>query len=248
MVKYLKTSQIAKLAGVHPNTVRLYEARGYLSPVPRAKNGYRKFTAAHLEQVRLAHLALNEPLPGIYPLMIDLVKAAAAGNWDAAMRHADAYLARIRGEQSRAEAALAFLESWARGQPLVETSQALNIGQAARYLDVTADQLRNWDRSGLLVVPRDPRTGYRVYRAPEIGRLLVIRVLRQSGYSLMAILRMLRRFDAGETENLRATLDTPGEAEAIETVADRWLTTLARHEQRAREISRQLAAMMDSPR
>ena len=38
----MKTSEIARMVGVHPNTVRLYEARGYIAPVPRAGNGYRQ--------------------------------------------------------------------------------------------------------------------------------------------------------------------------------------------------------------
>jgi DNA-binding transcriptional MerR regulator len=121
----------------------------------------------------------------------------------------------------------------------------LTIGQTAEHLDVTADQLRNWDRNGLLDVPRDSETGYRVYGSAELGRLRVIRMLRQSGYSLMAILRMLRQFDAGETSGLREALDTPGDNEANETVADRWLTTLAAQEQRAQAIIRQIAKMID---
>ncbi len=71
-------------------------------------------------------------------------------------------------------------------------------------------------------------------------------MLRQSGYSLMAILRMLRQFDAGETERLREALDTPGDNEAIETVADRWLTSLAEQEKQAQAIIRQIAVMIDA--
>ncbi len=98
----------------------------------------------------------------------------------------------------------------------------------------------------MLNVPREPATGYRQYGASEIGRLRVIRMLRQSGYSLMAILRMLRQFDAGQTERLREALDTPGENEAIETIADRWLTTLAEQEKRAQAIIQQIAVMIET--
>ncbi len=59
MTDHLKTSDIAREIGVHPNTVRLYEERGYISSVPRAENGYRRFTSRHLEEMRLAHLALT---------------------------------------------------------------------------------------------------------------------------------------------------------------------------------------------
>lgn len=63
----------------------------------------------------------------------------------------------------------------------------------------------------------------------------------------MAILRMLRQFDAGVREGLREALDTPGENEDIETVADRWLTTLAEQEERAQAIIQQIAKMIDVP-
>ena len=53
MAGYLKTSDIAKIVGVHVNTVRLYEDKGFLSPVPRSKSGYRLFTPLHLEQMRI---------------------------------------------------------------------------------------------------------------------------------------------------------------------------------------------------
>ncbi len=245
MPRHLKTSDLAKQVGVHPNTVRLYEAKGYLSPVPRSNSGYRLFTPLHLEQLRLAHLALSWPYAGGHRVVFDLVRCAADGDLGMAMELAYEYLATVRIERTRAEAAVEFLERWARGQVLDTTTRTLPIGQAARHLDVSADQLRNWDRNGLLDVPRDTQTGFRLYGASEIGRLRVIRMLRQSGYSLMAILRMLRQFDAGQTGRLRDALDTPGENEAIETVADRWLTTLAQEEQRAQAIIRQIAAMID---
>ena len=248
MARYLKTSDIAQSVGVHPNTVRLYEARGFLSAVPRSKTGYRLFTSLHLEQMRLAHLALQWPYLSGKQVVLDLVKCAADGDLGMAMELAYEYLAGVRMERTRAEAAVEYLEWWARDHPLETTKRTLSIGQAANHLGVTVDQLRNWERNGLLNVPRDPATGYRLYGASEIGRLRVIRMLRQSGYSMMAILRMLRQFDAGETERLREVLDTPGENEDIETVADRWLTTLAEQEKRAQAIIRQIAAMMNPAR
>jgi DNA-binding transcriptional MerR regulator len=48
-LKHLKTSDIARALGVHANTVRLYEAEGFLPEIPRGQNGYRQFTHMHLE-------------------------------------------------------------------------------------------------------------------------------------------------------------------------------------------------------
>ncbi len=236
------------MIGVHANTVRLYEARGFIAPVPRSQGGYRLFSRLHLEQMRLAHLALKWPYLGSQSVVVELVKSAAEGDLGMAMELAYQYLADVRIERTRAEAAIEFLERWAHGQVLETTRRTLSISQVADHLAVTTDQLRNWDRSGLLNVPRDPLTGYRAYGAAEIGRLRVIRMLRQSGYSVMAILRMLRQFDRGEAERLRDALDTPGENEAIETIADRWLTTLAEQETRAQAIIRQIAVLIDLDR
>jgi DNA-binding transcriptional MerR regulator len=242
----LRTSEIAKELGVHPNTVRLYETWGYLSEVPRGGNGYRQYSTLHLEQARLAHLTLSWPYLGDKTLLIQLVKSAARGDLGMAMELAYQYLARVRMERTSAEAALEFLERWAAGHRMDSSPQNMHIRQAARHLNVTVDMLRNWERNGLITVPRDPENGYRLYGPAEFGRLRVIRILVQSGYSLMAILRMLSRFDKGERTNLRESLNLPPEEETeIQVVADRWLASLVELEERAQAIIRQIGRMIE---
>jgi DNA-binding transcriptional MerR regulator len=244
--KFLRTSEVAKAVGVHPNTVRLYEEWGFLPPIPRSQSGYRRFTPAHLAQMKLARLALQWPYPGGKDRVVDLVKQAAAGNLGESLELAYQFLAQVQAERAYAETAVTFLEQWARGQDVDTTKRPLSIGAAAARLAVSADMLRNWEQNGLLTVPRNPQNGYRLYGAPEIGRIRVIRMLRQAGYSMMAILRMLRQFDAGETENLRQALDTPDPEEDIYYISDNWLTTLAAAEQRAVAIIRQINAMIET--
>ena len=96
----------------------------------------------------------------------------------------------------------------------------------------------------MIDVPRDPHNGYRLYGAAEIGRLRVIRMLRQAGYSMMAILRMLLHLERGRTENLRRVLDTPRPDEDVYSAADQWLSTLAGQEDRALDVIAQLEAMI----
>jgi DNA-binding transcriptional MerR regulator len=96
--------------------------------------------------------------------------------------------------------------------------------------------LRNWDRNGLIAVPRNPSNGYRRYGVQEISRLRVIRMLSRAGYSLSAILRMLIQLDQGETTDLRRALDTPRPDEDVYLASDRWLSTLADQEERAHTI------------
>jgi DNA-binding transcriptional MerR regulator len=243
--KYLRTSQLAKETGVHPNTVRLYEEYGFLSPIERSETGYRLFTVMHLEQMRLARLALQWPYPGSREGVYELVKCAANDDLGMAMEWAYQNLAHVRVERTYAESAVEFLERWALGQVLDTTKHQFQISDAATRLGVTVDMLRNWERDGLIDVPRDPENNYRLYGAAEFGRLRVIRMLRQAGYSLMAILRMLLQFDAGRRENLRQALDTPREDEDIQMAADRWLSTLSEQEERAQAVIRQVAHMIE---
>ena len=56
----MRTSEIAKLSSVHPNTVRLYEEWGYLSPAPREPNGYSVYSELHLKQMKIARLAFRQ--------------------------------------------------------------------------------------------------------------------------------------------------------------------------------------------
>lgn len=240
---FLRTSQIAQAVGVHPNTVRLYEEWGFLPPIPRTASGYRCFTPAHLEQMRLARIALQWPYPGGKQVVVDLIHQARDNHLDEALALAERYRAQVRAEQGHAEAAADFLEGWAQGQRSDDGRQPLLIGAAAAQLDVSRDVLRSWERNGLLAVPRQPGSGYRLYGAAELGRARVIRVLRQAGYSMTAVLRMCRQFDAGQRDGLRDVLDTVDPDEDIYYVTDNWLTTLQEAAARAQAILEQLQRM-----
>jgi DNA-binding transcriptional MerR regulator len=244
--RYLRTSDIAKAVGVHPNTVRLYEEWSFLPPIPRTPSGYRQFTAAHLEQMRLARIAFQDPWPGrrIRKSALALVRQAATGNVAGARASTDQHLALVRSERTQAEAAADFLERWAQGTVEKIMVEPLQISGAAQLLDVTTDMLRNWERNGLIKIPRDPNNGYRLYGAAEISRLRVIRLLRSAGYSTMAILRMMLYFDQGQRDGLRQVLDTPRPDEDVIFAADRWLSTLAEAEEQAMKMIAQLEGML----
>jgi DNA-binding transcriptional MerR regulator len=242
----LRTSDVARAAGVHPNTVRLYEEWGFLPPIPRSPSGYRLFSEDHVDQMCLARTALRGPWPGrsIKRSALALVRQAASGDLGGALEQAYRHLALVQAERAQADAAVRLLERWAQGAPADASQEPLHIGEAARLLGATTDMLRNWERNGLIQVPRDPRNGYRLYGAQEIGRLRVIRMLTRAGYSMMAILRMLLLLDRGKREGLRQVLDTPRPDEDVYSAADRWLSTLAELERRAMDLIAQLEKMI----
>lgn len=237
-MQYLRTSDLARAVGVHPNTVRRYVDWGLLPPVERSPSGYRRFTQSHLDCLRLARLVYRPPYPGttINQSGVSIIKAAVSGDLGGALELAYSHLALVQSERAQAEVAVGLLERWAFGNLADATRQPIQIGQAAKLLGVTIDILRNWDRNGLIDVPRDPSNGYRRYGAQEISRLRVIRMLSRAGYSLSAILRMLVQLDRGEKIDLRRALDTPRPDEDVYMASDRWISTLEEREQRARTI------------
>jgi DNA-binding transcriptional MerR regulator len=237
--RYLRTTDLAKAANVHPNTVRLYERFGFLPPVERDPfNGYRRFTHDHLDQMLLVRQAMRfNILSGtIRATAYEIIAQGAAGDLGGALELAYRLLALVKAESAQAEAAANYLERWVAGVLPDPVSRPLHVGEVAQLLDVSIDQLRNWERNRLLEVPRDPSNGYRLYGPNEIGRLRVIRILIRSKYSMMSILRVMSKLDAGENIELRAALDTPGPGEDILSVTDHWLSTLARLEEDAHEL------------
>lgn len=245
----LSTAKIAKAVGCHPNTVRLYEQWGLISPVARSPKGYRLYTEEHLDQMRLVRLAFAGAYPGanIRHSYILLIKTITAHDYVAALELARRNQEIVWNEQAQAESALDFLQRWARGATAEREAVPLQILEVAQLLSVSVDMLRNWERNGLVSVPRNPANRYRQYGAAEIDRLRVIRLLRQTGYSPNAILRMLIEFDRSRgmmsPDELRRALDTPRPDEDVYMAADRWISTLQEHERRSYEILRSVAEM-----
>lgn len=234
-MRQLRTSDLANAVGVHPTTVRRYAERGFLPPVARSPSGYRRFTPCHLDCLRVAYQIYYSQYPSapLRRMGLRIIQATASGDLAGALELAHGYRAFVQAERTQADLAAAVLERWAAGTPADAPSPLLQIGQVARLLDVTIDVLRNWDRNGLIDVPRDSSNGYRRYGVRELRRLRVIRLLSRAGYSLSAILRMLIQFDRGATTDLRHALDTPRPDEDIVTARDRWISTLTDQERRA---------------
>ena len=247
---YLRTSDLARIAGVHPNTVRRYVDSGLIPAVERTPKGYRCFTQHHLDCLRVACLIYRSTYPGrgIRASAHNVLASAITGNWSAALQKSHAHLGFVQAEQSRAEAAVSAIEEWQAKKDTNTNSDGLLIGKVAEVLDVTIDMLRNWERNGLISISRRAGNGYRLYMSADIQRLRVIRALTKAGYSQMAILRMLIQLDQGSittTNDIRQTLDTPRPEDDVYVVADHWLSTLAEQEQVAHRLIALVQAIID---
>lgn len=240
------TAQAAAAVGVHPNTVRFYEEMGLLPPVERRPNGYRVFHEGHLAQLRLIRTGFRSEIlaADLRQQVIDILKAAAAGGVEKALAMTEEYQGALAAEKARAAEAICLAEGLALGRQAPEPAAeapAATRGQAARELGVSADVLRDWERNGLATIPRLPG-GQRRYGPAQMERLKIIRILRNAHYSTMAILRMLDRLDAGG-QDMRHSLDTPGEEEDVVRATDRYMAALCGAQADARQMADMLHRM-----
>ncbi len=55
----MRSGELAKLAGISSDTLRLYERKGLLAAPPRSTNGYRCYPAESVERIRVIRAALS---------------------------------------------------------------------------------------------------------------------------------------------------------------------------------------------
>ena len=237
------TSDVAKIIGIHPNTVRLYEEWGLLPPVERKPNGYRIFTDFHIEQLRLARLAFQiEVLQnGLRKKIVLMVKTAATKDFDAALSLTEEYRIQLRLERANAEEAICIAKQLLCGVT-EENTHFLKRKEVSDYLDISMDTLRNWEMNGLLAVKRK-QNGYRVYTDEDMKQLKIIRSLRCAGYSLEAILRMLQKISKNPDTDIRKALNTPKTDAEIITVCDKLIVSLQNAEKNAEAMIEMLENM-----
>lgn len=188
------TSEIARIIGIHPNTVMLYEKWGYIAPVPRKENGYRVYTESHLEQIKLARMLLKSELIKSYMKfgVQNIIRTAAQGDLKKALELSREYLIHIQNEKDNELKVIKIIRKILKNNLQEEKNISLNRKVAAKLLGVSINVIVYWERNGLLDVPRS-KNGYRVYGENEIKLLRVIKALRQENYSTQCIVRMLKK-------------------------------------------------------
>ncbi len=240
------TSDLAREAGVHPNTVRLYERWGFISPPQRTAKGYRMFTDLHLGQMLLARLALRFTWlsGGIRARALEVIHHSAAVNYDSAIVSARELAILVRKEKVACTEARSILESWAnRRRGRTPGIARCSIGRAAEVTGTTIDTLRSWERNGLLRVPRNPANGYRVFGEDEIEAIRGVASLRRARHSTMSILNMMRRLEGKRPAGRIGTMDLPEGDENAIYATDRWDAKLADLEASSRKIIALLNSM-----
>ena len=230
------TTDVAKIIGIHPNTVRMYEEWGLIPLAERKSNGYRVFTDFHIEQLKLARLAFQiEVLQnGLRKKTVEIIKLSANREFEQALLLAEEYQSQLQREQQNAEESIAIAKQILSGHA-TEQTLFLKRKEVSDYLDIPMDTLRNWERNGLLQIERK-QNGYRVYTSDDIEQLKMIRTLRLANYSLEAILRMLNALEHNPQADMKQILNTPQVDADIVSVCDKLMVSLRDADENAKKM------------
>lgn len=241
--KTYKTSEVAKLIGIHSNTVRMYEDLGLISKPSRKDNGYRVFTDLHIYQLKLARKALEVEIlqNGLRKKAIAIVKTLAKQDFDRAIVLTKQYIESIKQEIHNANESVDIADRLIN-RLKDEKDFNLKRKEVSELLGLSMDTLRNWEMNGLVSIKRK-ENGYRIYTYEDIQRLKVIRSLRCGNYSLSAILRMLNKLSEDHKADINEVLNSPNENEDIISVCDKLISSLNLAKKNAEEILEMLYEM-----
>lgn len=79
--------------------------------------------------------------------------------------------------------------------PRLRSRGNMNISQAAEKTGLSAKQIRDYEKAGLLPEPSRTESGYRFYNEKDLARLHFICNARKVGFSLVQITELLRLND-----------------------------------------------------
>ena len=244
IIETYKTSEVAKIIGIHPNTVRLYEDLKLIPKPERLANGYRIFTKVHIEHFKLVRTALQVEVlqNGLRKQVVKVIKVAALKEYSKAIELTEKYIESIKYEKNQAEEAISIVAGILADNNQEESPTQLTRKESAEYLNITMDTLRNWELNGLITIKRRSNS-YRVYRDSDMKILKIIRVLRCANYSLNSILRLLKELSQGKEVDIKEVINTPKLEEDIVSICDKLLTSLQAAEVNAKVIHGQLKEM-----
>jgi DNA-binding transcriptional MerR regulator len=203
--EYLRPVDLARAVGMSAQTVRKYEAWGFLPPAARSPAGYRLYSYRHLHAIEAARAMIA----GYgWQSALRVMRLLHEGDLDAALAVVDARhaaLDRGRREVGQTLDALRTVAGRRDAGARAPRSAGLRVGEAARRAGVRVSALRFWEEQGLLHPRRDDSSRYRLYDEQQLRRLQVVVLLREAGYGFDAIRAVLGELAAGRPERaLRA--------------------------------------------
>jgi DNA-binding transcriptional MerR regulator len=196
---------LAREHGISTQAVRNYERDGLLPPAGRTPSGYRVYTSVHVHALR-AYLALI-PAHG-YAASGEIMHAVNRGDLNTALRAVDRSHAQLLRDRETLDAVEATVNALTHPPVRESPDRPLAVGHLAHRLGVSPATLRKWERTGILLPGRDPRTRHRQYTTADVRDAQLAHMLRRGGYPLDHIATVMHQVrSAGGPEALARSLD-----------------------------------------
>ena len=228
-----RIGELSQITGVKEGTIRFYEKCGFLEPAKRLPNGYRVFCKRHIYQIRVCRLVfggfVNRRLRRESRKVLD-----ACARWDmeaygeATVNYRRAVEEDIEGTKKAISICMRQMSQEA-GE-----DHSYSKKQAAAMVGVTPEAIRNWERNDLLGQHESYQK--RFYNQALLNRMYVIRLLLDTGYSMMAIRNFMQEYNSGQPENAEKVLMSPEESEELRYRSDRYLEALLHLREKARQL------------
>jgi len=236
-----RISELSRLTGVKAGTIRFYEKCGFIGSVERSSNGYRIYRRRHIVQLRICRLVFGGFVnKRLRRKSLKVLDASARWDLDAYEKACADYQKAVEEDIERTRKAIDLCMEQMRRENSADVLYSKK--EAAAMVGVTPEAVRNWERNGLLGL----HTPYqrRFYDQTSLNRMYVIRLLLDTGYSMMAVRSFMLEHDGGQPEKAEQLLMSPMESEELRYRSDRHLEALLQLREKALQL-RELKAEMD---
>lgn len=195
-------------------------------------NNYRIFNEHHIYQVKICRLVfggfVNQNLRKASKKIIDAAREWNLIRYEAVSKD---YLRSINDDIKRAKETINIIASNLNRE---EVNVYYTKKQAAQLIGVTEEAIRNWERNQLL--PQSLPYQKRLYSQETLRRMYLIRLLLHTGYSIMIIRQFVMYYDLGEHFHAIELLVNPDENEDLMYIGDRYLQSLLKLREKAKDL------------
>ncbi|ADG77949.1 Transcriptional regulator, MerR family OS=Tsukamurella paurometabola (strain ATCC 8368 / DSM/ CCUG 35730 / CIP 100753 / JCM 10117 / KCTC 9821 / NBRC 16120/ NCIMB 702349 / NCTC 13040) OX=521096 GN=Tpau_1320 PE=4 SV=1 [Tsukamurella paurometabola] len=214
----LSTAQVSSATGYSVQQIRDLEAAGVIASVPRAANGYRRFSREHVRDLAayrdlaaaVGPVGARAALRGLRSADLGDAVELVAG------LHADLRREREQALSARRALRAVNVEGESEAPPTVDDD--MTISELAGALGVRASTLRFWEREGLLAPDRATDGAARRYPVPQVRLARIVAELRNAGYRIPEVRRAVA-----------ALRDLGDEASSVEALEGRIAAIDRRH-------------------
>ncbi|CAI6082641.1 MerR family transcriptional regulator [Cohnella sp. JJ-181] len=189
----MKGIEIAKKLNISTSALRHYEAWGLVPEVERAANGYRMYTKEHeayFQCIRAMYEGFGMEL--IREVMPRIIRGEALD----ALWLINKAQVNLHAEKETVQRTVDMLDLRELGDlPRRRDKNSYTIGEVAKEANVSASAIRHWEKEGLIGPERQQGSGFRIYSASDIRKVLVIRTVQRAVYSLDTVREVLSELD-----------------------------------------------------